>query len=196
MIVKGIVGPSVVNKDGFYLFSEEGDLIAVTLLSKDLFSSIAIGNEVILTGTRDYRLTKDVQAFGQSCIKDAEIVVNNKGNHEYSTAKFVTDKTLADIATFSAMDDHTTTVFVLTGTLTFPTGYGQPSIIDANGNKIGFYCSGVGQYSFLDAYKGQEVTLEIALCNWNAKTYWTGCAIAIRLADGTKILNPLYFDTY
>jgi hypothetical protein len=46
----------------------------------------------------------------------------------------------------------------------------------------------------LAAYNGQEVTLEIAACNWNNKTYWRGCAIAIRLADGTKILNTVNFD--
>ena len=194
--VKGIVGPSVVNKDGFYLFSEEGDMLAVLLLNKADFANIEIGQEVILKGMRE-RYVKDTSVdstFGQSCIVDAEILVNNMGNHAYNTAKFVTDKTIKEVYELDKMVDYSTTVFVLTGTLTFPTGNGQPAINDADGNKVSFYCSGAGQFSFLQDYVGQEVTLEIAACNWNSKTYWRGCAIAIRLADGTKIVNSLNFD--
>lgn len=195
--VKGIVGPSLVNQTGFYLFSEEGDVIAVKLLSKDLFASISIGNEVILQGKRELQIKdgSENSCFGQTCIEDAEILVNNMGNHAYSTAKFITDKTVTDVSALNIMEDHTTSVYVLTGTLTFPSGYGQVKLQDANGNTIGFYASGSAQYSYLSAYAGQEVTLEVAICNWNSKDYWTGCAIAIRLADGTKILNTLNFDS-
>lgn len=193
--VRGIVGPSLVNQTGFYLFSEEGDMIAVKLLSKDLFEGLSVGNAVILQGKRERQMKDESTTtyFGQTCIEDAEILVNNKGNHEYSTAKFITDKTVTDVTSFSILEDHTTSVFVLTGTLSFPSGYGQVSITDANGTKIGFYASGSAQYSYLEDYNGQEVVLEVALCNWNGKTYWTGCAIAIRLADGTKIVNTLNF---
>jgi hypothetical protein len=93
------------------------------------------------------------------------------------------------------MADYTTSVYVLTGTLTFPNGNGQVKLQDANGKTIGFYASGSSQYSYLSAYANQEVTLEVVICNWNSKTYWTGCAIAIRLADGTKILNTLNFNS-
>lgn len=75
-----------------------------------------------------------------------------------------------------------------------PTGNGQPSIKGADGSYFSFYCSGAGQYSWLSDYEGQEVTLEVAACNWNNKTYWRGCVLAIRLADGTKILNTLNFN--
>ena len=196
--VKGIVGPSLVNQPtGFYLFGEDGSVIAVRLASKDMFEGLAIGNEVILTGER-YLQKKDPTAtnyFGNTCIDGATIVVNNKGNHAYSTAKFVTDSTIAEVYGLDATVDFSTTVYVLTGTLTFPNGNGQPAIKDANGNSVSFYCSGSGQYSFLQPYVGQEVTLEIIPCNWNAKTYWRGCAIAIRLADGTKIVNQLNFTS-
>ena len=194
--VKGIVGPSLVNQLGFYLFGEDGSIIAVKVLDKTQFEGLSIGNEVILTGKREIQKKDDTATtyYGQTCIEDATILVNNKGEHAYSTEKFITDKTIADIIAYPITDDHTTEVYVITGTLTFPTGYGQPAINDDNGNKIGFYCSGVGQYSFLKDYAGQEVTLEIAICNWNGKTWWTGCAIAIRLADGTVIHNTLNFN--
>lgn len=194
--VKGIVGPSVVNQTAFYLFSEEGDLIAVKLLSKDAFKEISIGNEVILKGKREIQKKDDAATtyYGQTCIEDAEILVNNKGNHAYSTAKFITGKTIKEATSVSILEDQTTSVYVFTGKLAFPTGNGQVSITDANGDKISFYASGSKQYSYLEAYDGQEVTLEVAICNWNGKTYWTGCAIAIRLADGTKVLNTLNFN--
>ena len=38
------------------------------------------------------------------------------------------------------------------------------------------------------------MTVEVAACNWNSKDYYTGCALAVRNADGTKILNTLNFD--
>ena len=194
--VKGIVGPSLVNQTGFYLFGEDGSIIAVKVLNKDQFEGLSIGNEIILTGKREIQKKDDSATgyYGQTCIEDATIVVNNKGEYDYSTEKFITDKTIAEVKGYAITEDHTTEVYVFTGKLTFPSGNGQPAINDANGNYIGFYSSGSGQYRFLQAYADQEVTLEIAICNWNGKSYWTGCVLAIRLADGTKILNELNFN--
>ena len=196
--VKGIVGPSTVNKLGFYLFGEDGSMIAVLVKDATQFVGLNVGNEVILTGKREQYInpTKDVERVGQTCIVDAEIVINYYGAHAYSTEKFVTDATIKEVYDLSAMTDYSTTVFVLTGTLYVPTSNReQVSISDNAGNKVSFYASSPSQYSFLAAFSGQEVTLEIAPCNWNDKSYWRGCAIAIRLADGTKIVNQLNFTT-
>ena len=193
--VKGIIGPSLVNQDGFYLFGEDGSMISVKLKAKDLFDGLSIGNEVILTGKRDRKVDDDKRdtRYGQTYIVDAEIVVNNKGNHEYSDAKFVTGKTVKDFYDLDAKVDYSTTVFVLTGTIKFPSGQGQVSINDANGVSVGFYANGTTQYNFLKQFENQEVTIEVAACNWNNKTYWRGCVLAVRLADGTKIVNQLNF---
>ncbi len=195
--VKGIVGPSLVNQSGFYLFGEDGSMIAVRLLNQDMFASISIGNEVIIKGIRERKVDDDKRdtRHGQTCIMDAEILLNNKGNHEYSDAKFVTGKTVEEFYKLDATVDYSTTVFVLTGTIKFPSGNGQVSINDANGNSVGFYASGSNQYSFLKQFEGQEITIEVAACNWNNKTYWRGCVLAVRLADGTKIVNQLNFTT-
>lgn len=196
--VKGIVGPSLINQPtGFYLFGEDGSMIAVKLQTADMLVGIEIGQEIIVKGTR-HRQMKDETAttyFGQSCIDQAEVLLNNMGNHEYSTAKFYTDKTTDDLYNLDPTLDYSTSVYVITGTLSVATsGYTQPSIkSDGATNAFSFYCSGAGQYSFLSAYNGQEVTLEIAACNWNGKTYWRGCVLAIRLADGTKIYNEFNF---
>lgn len=194
VIVKGIVGPSLVNQAGFYLFGEDGSVIAIRVSNKDeAFAGLSIGNEVYVQGMRE-RFIKDdsYTTHGQTCIVDAVILQNNYGNYEYSTAKFV-ETTVAEFYALDATVDYSTTVFVVTGTIAFPTGNGQVSI-NADGASVGFYASGASQYEFLRQFEGQEVTIEVAACNWNAKTYWRGCVLAVRMADGTKILNTLNFN--
>ena len=198
VIVKGIVGPSVVNKSGFYLFGEDGSMIAVLVKDATQFAGLSIGNEIVLTGKREQYInpTKNVERVGQTCIVDAEILVIYYGNHKYSTEKFITDATIKQVYDLSAMVDYSTSVYVLTGTLYVPTSNRETvTLTDANGNKISFYHGSPSQYSFLAEYSGQTVTLEVAPCNWNDKAYWRGCAIAIRLADGTKIVNQLNFES-
>ena len=58
---------------------------------------------------------------------------------------------------------------------------------------MNLYCSSASQYNFLKPYAGQEVTLELALCNWNGKNFYAGCVIAVRNSDGSKIINTLNF---
>ncbi len=193
VVVKGIVGPSVVNKAGFYLFSEDGDVISVLLATSDDFASISIGNEIIITGMRERYVRDDSAAYaGQTCIVDATILVNNQGNYAYNDAKFV-ELTTAEFYALDAAVDYSTTVFVVEGEISFPSGNGAISIKGADGSSISLYHNGVGQYSWLSEYTG-TVTLEIAACNWNNKTYWRGCVIAVRLADGSKVINTLNFN--
>ena len=66
--------------------------------------------------------------------------------------------------------------------------------IDIGTNSVRLYCSSANQYRWLQAFAGQEVTVEIAACNWNGKNYYTGCVLAVLNADGTKTLNTLNFD--
>ena len=68
---------------------------------------------------------------------------------------------------------------------------------DDAGNKttFGLYCSSAAQYSWLKAFAGEEVTMEITACNWNDKNYWRGCVLAVYTEDG-KVMNTLNFDTY
>ena len=59
--------------------------------------------------------------------------------------------------------------------------------------RITLYSGSKGQYSWLAQYIGQEITVEVAACNWNSKGY-KGCVLAIVLPDGTKIINTLNFN--
>ena len=195
VVVKGIVGPSVVNQEAFYLFGEDGSTITVRTTA-DTFVGLEIGHEVIVQGTRKTITKGGTTYFGQTAIDDAVLLVNNYGKHEYSTAKFV-DTTPADFYALDPLTDYSTTVFVLKATINFVDGGRFTTLNLTSGDTtVGLYMSGAGQYSWLEAYYGQEVTVEIAACNWNSKDYWRGCILAIRNADGTKLLNTFNFDNY
>ena len=77
--VKGIVGPSLVNKVGFYLIDESG-AIAVQV-SSEVMATLEIGYEVIISGTRT--ITKD--GGGQICIENATVVSNKYGSHTFGS---------------------------------------------------------------------------------------------------------------
>ncbi len=194
--VKGIVGPSLVNQQGFYLFGEDGSMIAVKVNSTDVFDTIAIGNEIVITGMRERYIEDDTfTTYGQDAIVNAEVVANYYGNHAYSTEKFITDKTLADIYALDATKSHSTEVYVVKATVeVVETAYYTNINIVSGSTKLGLYCSSANQYNWLKAYTGQEVTLEIAPCNWNDKTYYRGCVLAVVNEDGTKVLNTFNFQ--
>ena len=195
--VKGIVGPSIVNKSGFYLIDETG-VIAI-ICDAAQFDGLMIGHEVIVKGTREnYKNDKELARFGQTCLVDAEIVANFYGNHNYSTESFVTGKTLADFASLNISEDHTTTVYVIQAKVQLNEGSYSSTInlIDDNGNKILLYSSSANQYNFLKAYNGQTVTVEIVACNWNNKTdNYRGCVLAL-YGEGGIEYNKLNFTAY
>ena len=195
VVVKGIVGPSLVNRDGFYLFGEDGSMIAV-LITKDQFEGLAIGHEIVVSGMRERFIKDDTYTtYGQDAIVNGQIVANYYGNHEYSTEKFITGKTLADMKNLDATKSHSTEVYVVKGTVVIvETNYYTNIKLSYNGTELSLYCSGAGQYSFLKAYAGQEITMEVAPCNWNDKTYYAGCVLSVILEDGSKIYNTLNFN--
>ncbi len=190
--VKGIVGPSLVNQTGFYLIDESG-VIAV-LTDADTLKTLKPGYEVVLSGTRFHKMKDGSADFGQTCIKDATVVSNSYGSHTYSEATFISDKTLSDLAALDKAQDYTTNVYVVKAKVVVEeTQYSKNIYLMDGDTKFMLYCSGANQYAFLQAYADQEVTVEIAPCNWNSKGY-KGCVLAVRLADGTKIVNELNFQ--
>ena len=194
--VKGIVGPSVVNKNGFYLFGEDGSVISVLVNSTEEFSGLEIGYEIVLKGMRERYVNDDAAAYaGQTCIVNAEILENYYGQHEYSTEKFV-EATGAEFYALDKTVDYSTTVFVISGKVELieDPNYTSMKVVATDGTTVNLYMSGAAQYAWLQAYKGQEITMEIAACNWNNKNYWRGCVLAVRLEDGTKVYNTLNFD--
>lgn len=192
--VKGIVGPSVVNKTGFYLIDETG-VIAV-LMDAEVLATLEIGQEVILKGNRDLfnNPEKGSSEHGQTCITNCQVVTNNYGKHDYSTATFVKDFTLADFYALDVTADKTTQVYILKATVELvETNYYTSIKLTSGSTTVSLYCSSAGQYGFLKPYAGQEVTIEIAPCNWNDKSYYAGCVLAVYTEDG-KVLNELNFQ--
>ena len=192
VILKGIVGPSLVNKTGFYLFDSTG-MVAVTV-DASVFDSVKIGHEIVLQGKRD--CFKDVERThaGQIAISKCTVLANYYGEHDYPTDKFITDKTLKDMYNLNVNEDHSTEVYVVKATVNIvETAFYTSIKLSAEGvDSFTLYCSSAGQYSFLKPYNGKEVTLEIAPCNWNNKSFYAGCVLAVYTEDG-KIVNELNF---
>ena len=192
--VEGIVGPSLVNKDGFYLIDKTG-VLAIVVNDSSVWEGLAIGQKVVVEGLRD-KFNSGSNGHGVTCITSATIAVNYYGQHEYSTNSFITDKTLDDFYALDANEDHSTEVYVATGTIVVQETayYSNIKLQTPNGKQITLYSSSSNQYGFLKEYAGQEITVEIVPCNWNGKSYYAGCVIAVRTAEG-KILNELNFTT-
>ena len=193
--VQGIVGPSLVNRVGFYLFNGDS-MIAVVVNDAAILETLEIGHEVVLEGKRDLFHNGEGDHAGQIAITNATVVTNYYGKHDYSTDFFITDKTLADIVGLNITEQHSTEVYVVKATVEFvETAYYTTLNITDNGVTLKLYMSGANQYNWLKAFSGQEVTMEIAPCNWNnKKDEWRGCVLAVRLEDGSKIVNELNFN--
>lgn len=190
--VKGIVGPSLVNKTGFYLIDDTG-VIAI-LTDAATMEALKPGHEIVLEGTRHINTKGGTGYHGQTCLIDAKLVTNLYGNHAYADHHFITGKTLADFYNLDVKVDYSTTVFVLKATVEVEESkyYTRIALTDGT-NKVTLYCSSANQYGFLKEFTGQEVTVEIAACNWNDKTFYAGCVLAVINADGSKTINELNF---
>lgn len=190
--IRGIVASSLVNKDGFYLIDETG-VIAV-LTDKETLATLKLGYEVVIGGTRAFDGKKEDSTWCTTCIKNAEVLANYYGEHEYSTNTFIYDKTLADFAALDVNVDHTTEVYVVKATITFVNNYyyTRYDLVDGD-TAVVLYCASGNQYNFLKPYIGQEVTLELVPCNWSSKGSYPGCVLSITTVDGTKIVNNCNF---
>ena len=194
--VKGIVGPSLVNQQGFYLFGEDGSMIAVQVSDTAIFQTIAIGNEIVITGMRERYIKDDTYTtYGQDSIVSATIVANYYGEHAYSTDKAIVDKTPSDINALDVTESHSTELYIMTVTIKLVEAQYYSNIYISDGTTdLLLYCSSSSQYSWLKAYAGQTVTIEVAPCNWNEKTSYRGCVLAVVNEDGTKVYNTLNFN--
>lgn len=190
--IKGVVGPSLVNQDGFYLIDETG-IIAI-LTDKDTLATLEVGYEIVLEGTRYFK-SKSGGNWGNTCISDAKVLVNNYGNHAYSTESFDGTLTLAEFVALDVNVDYTTYVFTVTATVEVveTAYYTNIKLVDGDVS-VNLYCSSAKQYKWLQAYAGQTITLELAPCNWSSKNTYPACVLAVVLEDGTKVVNTLNFD--
>jgi len=193
--VKGIVVSSLVNKTGFYLGDETG-VIAISC-SAETLKEVELGQMVVIKGERAHNKDANATGYpGQSHIKNSEIVANYYGEHQYSKASFITDKTLADIYNLDHTQDYTNKVYVVKAKINYVETpyYTNIELLSEDGStKLGLYCSSAKQYNWLKEFAGKVVTVEIAPVNWNDKTYYRGCVISA--TDGEKtLINNLNFQ--
>ena len=156
---------------------------------------LSVGNEVIIEGTRHVNTKGNPGYFGQSCLKDSKILTNNFGSHEYPTDLFITGKTLTEIAGLDIEVDYTTKCFITTAKVVVEETkfYTNIYLVAEDGTQLRLYSSSASQYNWLKAYAGQTITVELAVCNWNDKDYYTGCVLAVITEDG-KVYNTLNFN--
>lgn len=188
--VKGIVTSSLVNKVGFYISDDTG-IIAVQMTADEL-AKVELGNMVVIKGTRAHnKKDTSTEITGQSNIKDATVLTNLYGKHEYNTSAFDSTKTFTDLYNLDKNVDYSTTPFIVKGKLELVSTsyYTSLSFKSEDGSsKLTLYMAGSGQYSCFEEYYNQVLTFEIIPCNWNDKGFWAFCVIAIVTEDG-KVIN-------
>lgn len=202
LLVKGVIGPSLVNKNGFYLIDETGSL-AVVMKSTDEFKGLQIGQTVYIKGKRDLFASVrngGTPSYFESCMTGCQIVKNEFGNVDYSTASFIKGKTLADLIALPVADNsHTAEVYVITAGLKFVStkNYSNAYLKDGD-SEMRLYCTNAaGQYQWIKSYVDdtKTYTMEVAVCNWNNKNYYTACLLSITDSNGNKVMNTLNFNS-
>lgn len=191
--VRGIAGPSLVNQVGFYLIDETGTIAVKT--DAETMAKISLGNEVVLQGQKmdHYGLKEDSTASGQICLLDSKLISNLYGKHDYSTASFISGKTLADLYNIQAETAASAQVYTVTATVLEEVSAKYSNIYLVEGEtKLSLYCSSSKQYKFLSAFADKEVTVEIALCNWNNKKFYKGAVLSVTY-EGNKTVNTLNY---
>lgn len=190
LLVRGIIGPSLVNQTGFYLIDNTG-AIAVRLNDKTIFNDISFGQDVVIKGQRNLWGNSNTQI----CLSSATVEVNFEGKYDYSTASFITDKTLADVKALDKSElIHTAEVYVVNAKVKAASGYGTPSLYTDDGTTFELYASGAAQYSWINDYIDENTyEFEVAPCNWNSKNFFKGCILSVKDASGNKVVNTLNF---
>ncbi len=189
--VKGIVAGGIANKVGFYLIDETGTIAVTT--DAETIKLIKLGQEVVMRGTRT-QFKAENGKLGHTCLLDSTLVVNLYGEHEYSTETFIKDLSLSEIKALPASETLTTQVYVLECSIKVVDSTHYSNIYVAVGDvELLLYCGNSGQYSWLKEFAGQTVTVELALCDWNAKGY-KGAVISATGEDGVKVHNNYNFS--
>lgn len=191
--VRGIIASGIANKVGFYLVDSTG-VIAVTT-DADTLATLAIGNEVVVKGKRDLF---GKYGSGVICITNATLEANLYGTNDYNTSNIVNNVTLSDLYDADVTDySFSVTMYHVTGKFTVvKEKYSSKAGVtftykDGTEKTLSAYCSGAGQYSCYDDLKDQELEMDIIMCDWNGKTYYSCCIMAIYKTDGTRIVLPL-----
>lgn len=194
LTLKGIAGPSLVNRTGFYLIDETG---AIAIETKgDIMKNISLGNEVIIEGYRDQKgkdETKNI--YGQAYISSATLLFNLEGKKDYSDVSFIKDKSLKDISNLDASLNQTSQVYVIEAALkkVETQYYSNVYLVDGDLEMILYTGSG-NQYNWASKFMDeQKYKMEVALVNWNGKQLKAGILSILDTSSNTKVFNDLNY---
>ena len=193
--VKGVVAASAVNQTAFYIADETG-IMAIRLSNASDFAQFELGDEIIVKGIRTDKTKSDYNKVGQVCLDQAEFVVNYQGDHEYSTSTFKTIEftDLTALLNTNNAIEATAQGYIVEANIKKVEAayYSNVYLTDPKtGAEVLIYCSNASQYSFLNQFVGQTVTVEVVLVDWNSKGY-KACVLAVVTEDG-KVLNNYNF---
>lgn len=196
--VKGVVMGKVLNKIGFYV-GDDTSIIAVQLSSKDDLSKVETGDEVIVKGKRTFTGPRDNYTGRINLSLSSVLAVTSKGN-SYSRAT-IQEVSFADLVSYSMDTNHTAELYRVNAYATIYTnsrGYGMFEFFadeassKNGGSYLKVYSGDNDQYAFLESMAGKQVTVELALCNWNwnGKNPYQCCPFWV--SDGTNVIvNPI-----
>lgn len=192
--ITGIAGPSLINQAGFYIIDETGAL-AVKLGDASQMSKIKFGEKVTVKGTvTDYSNKPGEATKFSRVLLDSSLELNFGGNHKYSDASFIKDKTATEVLGNAAnvTTEDTTKVYrmevkIEVESTDFYTNY---YVTDVNGNYRTLIYNNANQNGFLAEFKDKVVTVEFAFCNYNNKENHLGAILSV--TDGSKTAYNLY----
>ena len=194
--VKGVVTGSYTNKHGFFITDSTGIIPVLPTDGDDSCKTVAIGDEVIIKGTKEIYNTKGEEILGQTQISSATIVANNYGKHEINDTTFIKNKTIAEIYELGnqPLTDqpyaYESEVYITQSSGDHPSLQLKDSADAAN--YVQCYSSSISQYSWItNAFLNKTATVSFMLVNPNNKTYWR--AVPFKATDGeTTVYNTLY----
>lgn len=194
--VKGIVLSSLVNQSGFYIIDETG-VIAVRTKDKETDKTVKPGDLVSVKGTKKHIKAITDKCVGQIALDSAEVLVNAYGENKIPTSVYKLGETVTSLRNLDPLEDHTTEVFTIQAKIKFSDNgnYTSVALVDLSNESVSLnlYTSSASQYNFLKDYDGQELTYNVALCNWNGKDYYRGCIVSVETSEGATIYNQLNF---
>lgn len=186
--LKGVVGPAMTNKVGFYLIDETGSIGVLT--TSDEMSSLSIGNTIYVTGEKIRSITtnSDNGTNGTTVI-NATKISNSYGKVDYSTSSFVST-TLSEINSFEVNYETTEKIYTLNASLkkVESTYYSNVYLKDGDEEAL-LYSSSGSQYSWATQYVDSEddkFDMEVAIVNFNGKQ--KPILLSLTLDDGEKLI--------
>ncbi|MBQ9161659.1 MAG: hypothetical protein IJX74_00135 [Clostridia bacterium] len=194
--VRGIVGTSVINQAGGFYLIGENEVIAVKLNSADDIKTIKIGDEIVITGTRDRYIKSGKTMHGQTCITGATVDANYYGDNGYVADKLAEEITPEAFYDLDENIDLTTKVYRITATASVTTSQYATNVYltGSDSNKsVSLYSGNKDQYAWMAQFDGKTVTVDIAACNWNSKDFYRGCVLAVYVDGELVALNEYNF---